>query len=216
MLKEMKDYNDNAILNEKFCITGGTGSFGKKMVSRLLDLGVEEIRVFSRDEKKQDDMRKEFSDKRLKFLIGDVRNYEDLNMAFKGVDFVFHAAALKQVPSCEFFPDQAILTNIEGTINAVKSAKINGIQKFVLLSTDKAVYPINAMGMTKALAEKVLQAEVRRDSSNTEFMVTRYGNVMGSRGSVIPLFIQQIINEEEITITNPLMTKIFDEFGGVN
>ena len=194
-------------LNEKFCITGGTGSFGKKMVSRLLDLGVKEIRVFSRDEKKQDDMRKEFSDKRLKFLIGDVRNYEDLNMAFKGVDFVFHAAALKQVPSCEFFPDQAILTNIEGTINAVKSAKINGIQKFVLLSTDKAVYPINAMGMTKALAEKVLQAEVRRDSSNTEFMVTRYGNVMGSRGSVIPLFIQQIINEEEITITNPHMTR---------
>ena len=193
--------------NSRFCITGGTGSFGKKMVNRLLISDAEEIRVFSRDEKKQDDMRKQFSDKRLKFLIGDVRNFEDLNMAFRGVDFVFHAAALKQVPSCEFFPDQAILTNVDGTRNAVKSANENGVKKFVLLSTDKAVYPINAMGMTKALAEKVIEAEVRRNLTHTEFMVTRYGNVMGSRGSVIPLFVQQIKNNKPITITNPEMTR---------
>ena len=193
--------------NETFCITGGTGSFGKKMIERLLCLETREIRIFSRDEKKQDDMRKQYEDDRLKFLIGDVRNPLDLTSAFENVDYVFHAAALKQVPSCEFFPEQAIMTNIEGTRNAVNAAKHNGVKKFVLLSTDKAVYPINAMGMTKALAEKVVQAEVRRGNAKTKFMITRYGNVMASRGSVIPLFIEQLKSGNPITITNAEMTR---------
>lgn len=194
--------------DKSFCITGGTGSFGKQMLGRLLKYDAKSIKIFSRDEKKQDDLRKATKDPRVSFFIGDVRKYSDLKYAFSNVDYVFHAAALKQVPSCEFFPEQAFRTNVEGTQNAALAAIEMGVNKFVLLSTDKAVYPINVMGITKALAEKIIQAEARKwMSSETKFMITRYGNVMGSRGSVIPLFIDHITNNKNLTITNPDMTR---------
>ena len=194
--------------DKSFCITGGTGSFGKQMLNRLLKHDAKSIKIFSRDEKKQDDLRKATNDSRVSFVIGDVREYGDLKYAFLNVDYVFHAAALKQVPSCEFFPEQAFRTNVEGTQNAALAAIEMGVKKFVLLSTDKAVYPINVMGITKALAEKIIQAEARkRISGETKFMITRYGNVMGSRGSVIPLFIDHIKNNRNLTITNPDMTR---------
>ncbi len=189
-------------------ITGGTGSFGKTMASRLLDAGYGEIRIFSRDECKQDEMRNAFADKRLKFYIGDVRSRESVDQAMKGVDLVFHAAALKQVPSCEFFPMQAVETNIVGSHNVVESAVAHEIDCLVCLGTDKAVYPVNAMGMTKALMEKVAQSVARRLSDDeTRICSVRYGNVMYSRGSVIPLFIQQILDGKPLTITDPKMTR---------
>lgn len=194
--------------NKTFCITGGTGSFGKRMLSSLLNTDAKAIKILSRDEKKQDALRREVKDDRVQFILGDVREIDDLRYAFNDVDYVFHAAALKQVPSCEFFPDQAVKTNVVGTQNAAVAARDVGVKKFVMLSTDKAVYPINAMGMSKALAEKIIQAEARKFGSHeTEFMITRYGNVMGSRGSVIPLFIDQILSSMELTITDPNMTR---------
>jgi UDP-N-acetylglucosamine 4,6-dehydratase/5-epimerase len=194
--------------NKTFCITGGTGSFGTRMLSSLLKTDAKTIKIFSRDEKKQDALRREIKDDRVQFILGDVREIDDLRYAFNDVDYVFHAAALKQVPSCEFFLDQAIKTNVVGTQNAAIAARDVGVEKFVMLSTDKAVYPINAMGMSKALAEKIIQAEARKFGTHkTEFMITRYGNVMGSRGSVIPLFINQIMSSVELTITDPNMTR---------
>ena len=189
-------------------ITGGTGSFGEAVLKRFLQGDIGEIKVFSRDEKKQDDMRNYFSDDRLKFCIGDVRDFDSIADAVKGVDYVFHAAALKQVPSCEFHPMEAIKTNVLGTENTIKASINAGVKRFVLLSTDKAVHPVNAMGMTKALAEKVLIANTRHlgDEDGT-FCFTRYGNVMASRGSVIPLFISQIKHKKEITVTDPDMTR---------
>ena len=190
-------------------ITGGTGSFGNKMLRYFLsntDIG--EIRVFSRDEEKQDKMRNELCNSKVKFYIGDVRDYESVNKAMIGVDFVFHAAALKQVPSCEFFPMEAVKTNVIGANNVLNAAQNNNIGKIVVLSTDKAVYPINAMGMTKALMEKLMMAKARETDHNlTTFCATRYGNVMASRGSVIPLFIRQIKENSDITITDPEMTR---------
>ena len=194
--------------NRTFCITGGTGSFGTRMLSSLLKTDAKTIKIFSRDEKKQDSLRRQIKDDRVQFILGDVREINDLRYAFNDVDYVFHAAALKQVPSCEFFPDQAVKTNVVGTQNAAVAARDVGVEKFVMLSTDKAVYPINAMGMSKALAEKIIQAEARKFGTHqTEFMITRYGNVMGSRGSVIPLFINQIMSSMELTITDPNMTR---------
>jgi len=194
--------------DKSFCITGGTGSFGTRMLSSLLRSNAKTIKIFSRDEKKQDSLRKATQDQRVQFILGDVRDINDLRYAFDKVDYVFHAAALKQVPSCEFFPEQAVRTNVQGTYNASIAARDVGVKKFVMLSTDKAVYPINAMGMSKALAEKIIQAEARKFGAHrTEFMITRYGNVMGSRGSVIPLFIQQLLRSEKLTITDPLMTR---------
>jgi len=189
-------------------ITGGTGTFGNAVLRRFLALGVREIRVFSRDEKKQDDMRREFPDPRLKFYIGDVRIPESLADAMVDVDFIFHAAALKQVPSCEFYPMEAIRTNAIGTENVLNAAVANGVGKVVVLSTDKAAYPINAMGMSKALMEKLMMAKARVASDRgTVLCATRYGNVMASRGSVIPLFIQQIRDGSPLTITDPNMTR---------
>lgn len=188
-------------------VTGGTGSFGNAVVSKLLN-EFEEIRIFSRDEKKQDDMRKSFGSTKLKFFLGDVRDKSTLYAALRGADFVFHAAALKQVPSCEFFPLEAVKTNVLGTSNVLEVSEELGVQKVVCLSTDKAAYPINAMGMSKALMEKVVQAKAR-SSSSTIFCLTRYGNVMGSRGSVIPLFKELIERKEELTITDPNMTRYF-------
>jgi len=187
-------------------ITGGTGSFGNAVLRRFLDSDLAEIRIFSRDEKKQDDMRGRFRNEKLKFYIGDVRDYDSVLGATRGVDFIFHAAALKQVPSCEFHPMQALKTNVEGTHNTIRAAIQNKVGKVVCLSTDKAVYPINAMGMSKALMEKVAVA-ASRNAPDTRIMVTRYGNVMGSRGSVIPLFARQIVSGEPITITDPAMTR---------
>lgn len=187
-------------------ITGGTGSFGNAVVRRFLDTDIKEIRIFSRDEKKQDDMRKYYKNPKLKFYIGDVRNYDSLIDAFRGVDYVFHAAALKQVPSCEFYPMEAVRTNVIGTENVLNASINAGVKKVICLSTDKAVYPINAMGITKALMEKVAIAKSRADNGTT-ICITRYGNVMASRGSVIPLFINQIRNNEPITITDPNMTR---------
>ncbi|MDC1263080.1 polysaccharide biosynthesis protein [Planktomarina temperata] len=196
------------LTDKTFCITGGTGSFGKTMLLSLLRSNAKTIKIFSRDEKKQDALRKAINDERVQFILGDVRDINDLKYAFNNVDFVFHAAALKQVPSCEFFPEQALRTNVQGTHNAALAARDVGVKKFVMLSTDKAVYPINAMGISKALAEKIIQAEARKSRCNdTQFMITRYGNVMGSRGSVIPLFIDQILNHQKLTITNPNMTR---------
>ena len=189
-------------------ITGGTGSFGRTMVQHLLGRGVGAINVLSRDEAKQDDMRRRFGDSRLHFFLGDVRDYDSVAAAFGDTDFVFHAAALKQVPSCEFFPAQAVKTNVIGSHNVVEAAAAKGVRSVVLLSTDKAVYPVNAMGMSKALMEKTAQAFARNNpSSRTTVCVTRYGNVMCSRGSVIPLFVRQLKVGEPLTVTEPTMTR---------
>lgn len=189
-------------------ITGGTGSFGNAVLKRFLDSDLKEIRIFSRDEKKQDDMRKKYNNSKLKFYIGDVRDYRSISDAMDGVDYVFHAAALKQVPSCEFFPLQAVETNVIGTGNVLDAAIAKKVKKVIVLSTDKAAYPINAMGMSKALMEKVAIAKGRNIGENgTIICRTRYGNVMGSRGSVIPLFRKQIKDGEPLTITNPEMTR---------
>lgn len=188
-------------------ITGGTGSFGNAVLQRFLNTDVREIRIFSRDEKKQDDMRIELNNPKLKFFIGDVRNYDSVRDAMTGVDYVFHAAALKQVPSCEFYPMEALRTNVLGTENVMNAAADRGIQRLVFLSTDKAVYPINAMGISKAMAEKVVVAKSRVMSAGPVLCATRYGNVMASRGSVIPLFIKQIKSGHPLTITDPSMTR---------
>jgi len=197
------------IKNKKLLITGGTGSFGNAVMQRFLESDhFDEIRIFSRDEKKQDDMRKRFNSPKIKFYIGDTRDSNSVDNVVNGVDYIFHAAALKQVPSCEFFPIEAVKTNIMGTENVLCSAEKYGIKKVVVLSTDKAAYPINAMGMSKALMEKVAIAKSRNlDDSKTIFCATRYGNVMASRGSVIPLFIDQIKNGKPLTITDPNMTR---------
>lgn len=189
-------------------ITGGTGSFGRTVLKRFLDTDIEEIRIFSRDEKKQDDMRKIYANEKLKFYIGDVRNLESIQEATIGVDYIFHAAALKQVPSCEFFPMEAVRTNVIGTDNVLNAAIKNGVKKVICLSTDKAAYPINAMGTSKAMMEKVAMAKSRTvDPKNTLICITRYGNVMASRGSVIPIFVEQIKSNKPITVTNPNMTR---------
>ncbi len=189
-------------------ITGGTGSFGNAVTERFLKTDIKEIRIFSRDEKKQDDMRKDFHDDRLKFFIGDVRDIQSIKNALYGVDYIFHAAALKQVPSCEFFPLEAVKTNIIGTDNVLTAAIELGVKKVICLSTDKAAYPINAMGISKAMMEKVFVAKSKTvDPNKTLICGTRYGNVMASRGSVIPLFIDQIKANKPITITNPEMTR---------
>jgi UDP-N-acetylglucosamine 4,6-dehydratase len=189
-------------------ITGGTGSFGNAVLKSFLESGLKEIRIFSRDEKKQDDMRTDYNNDKIKFIIGDVREFSSIKSALQGVDYVFHAAALKQVPSCEFFPLEAVRTNILGAENLLEAAFRNAVKKVIVLSTDKAVYPINAMGLSKAMMEKLMVAKSRYlDSSKQVFCGTRYGNVMGSRGSVIPLFIQQIKAGKPITITDPKMTR---------
>ncbi|MBU3593284.1 polysaccharide biosynthesis protein [Polynucleobacter sp. 71A-WALBACH] len=187
-------------------ITGGTGSFGNAVLRRFLNTDISEIRIFSRDEKKQDDMRKKYADPRLKFYIGDVRDYSSILNAVRGVDYIYHAAALKQVPSCEFHPIEAVKTNVLGTENVLEAAISSDVKRVVCLSTDKAVYPINAMGISKAMMEKVMVAK-SRSSDKTVICGTRYGNVMASRGSVIPLFIEQIRNGKPITITDPSMTR---------
>lgn len=189
-------------------ITGGTGSFGNTVLKRFLKTNVKEIRVFSRDEKKQEDMRIALSNDKLKFYLGDVRDYSSISQAMVGVDYVFHAAALKQVPSCEFYPMEAVKTNVLGTENVLNAAILNGVKRVVVLSTDKAVYPINAMGISKALAEKVVIAKSRNiPRDGTVICCTRYGNVMASRGSVIPLFINQMKSNETLTVTDPNMTR---------
>ncbi|PKK98000.1 MAG: UDP-glucose 4-epimerase [Tenericutes bacterium HGW-Tenericutes-2] len=194
--------------NSVLLITGGTGSFGNAVVRRFLDLSVKEIRILSRDEKKQEDMRKFYNNDKLKYYIGDVRDYSSIEGAFIGVDYVFHAAALKQVPSCEFYPMEAVKTNILGSDNVISACVKNGIKKAIFLSTDKAAYPINAMGMSKAIMEKNVIARSRQLRINdTVLCLTRYGNVMASRGSVIPLFLDQIHSKKPITITNPEMTR---------
>lgn len=192
--------------NKVLLITGGTGSFGNAVLRRFLDSDLREIRVLSRDEKKQDDMRKKYQSGKLKFYVGDVRDYQSVLNAIRGVDFVFHAAALKQVPSCEFHPMEAVKTNVLGTENVLEAAIACGVQRVICLSTDKAVYPINAMGISKAMMEKVVVAK-SRTSNSTVICATRYGNVMASRGSVIPLFVEQIRNGKPITITDPQMTR---------
>ncbi len=197
----------NSINHKTLLISGGTGSFGNAVVNRFLSTDhFKEIRIFSRDEKKQDDMRNHLKNEKLKFYIGDVRDYTSIERAMRGVDYVFHAAALKQVPSCEFFPLEAAKTNVFGTQNVIDAAIINKVSKIICLSTDKAAYPINAMGISKALMEKVAIA-ASRNSTHTTVCLTRYGNVMASRGSVIPLFLNQIKNGKVITITDPNMTR---------
>ncbi|MEU8262044.1 polysaccharide biosynthesis protein [Micromonospora sp. NPDC048999] len=192
----------------RFLITGGTGSFGLTMVSRLLRAGAAEVRVLSRDESKQDAMRHRLGDDRVRYYVGDVRDYDSVARASRDIEFVFHAAALKQVPSCEFFPLEAVRTNVLGSANVVDACERNGVEALVLLSTDKAVYPVNAMGMTKALMEKVAQAHSRNNSAaRTRVCCVRYGNVMYSRGSVIPLFIDQIRRGVPLTVTEPKMTR---------
>lgn len=194
--------------NKILLITGGTGSFGNAVLNRFLDTGIKEIRIFSRDEKKQHDMRIALNNPKVKFHIGDVRNYDSIEMAMYGVDYVFQAAALKQVPSCEFFPIEATLTNVFGTNNVIKAAVANKVKNVICLSTDKAAYPINAMGMSKALMEKVAVAASRNITGDTtKICLTRYGNVMASRGSVIPFFIDQIKKKQPITVTDPNMTR---------
>jgi len=189
-------------------VTGGTGSFGSTMVRRLLTANVAEVRILSRDEAKQDEMRRALADSRAKFYLGDVRDYGSVADAMRGVDLVFHAAALKQVPSCEFFPAQAVRTNINGSANVIEAAAACGVRSVVCLSTDKAVYPINAMGMTKALMEKTAQAFARNNpSSSTTVSIIRYGNVLFSRGSVVPLFVEQIRSGQPMTVTDPKMTR---------
>jgi len=192
--------------NKKLLITGGTGSFGNAVLRRFLDSDLRELRILSRDEKKQDDMRKKYKSGKLKFYIGDVRDFQSVMTAVRGVDFIFHAAALKQVPSCEFYPLEAVKTNVLGTENVLEAAIQAGVSRVVGLSTDKAVYPINAMGISKAMMEKVIVAK-SRCSSETVICATRYGNVMASRGSVIPLFCGQIQSGQPITITDPSMTR---------
>jgi len=189
-------------------ITGGTGSFGNTVLKRFLSTDVREIRIFSRDEKKQEEMRIALNNEKLKFYIGDIRNYDSISQAMKGVDYVFHAAALKQVPSCEFYPFEAVRTNVLGAENVMSAAIANAAQRVIVLSTDKAVYPINAMGLSKALMEKFMVAKARmQDEGETVLCATRYGNVMGSRGSVIPLFIAQLKEGKQLTITDPNMTR---------
>lgn len=189
-------------------ITGGTGSFGNAVLRRLLTMNVDQIRIFSRDEKKQEDMRIELGDDRVKFYIGDVREYSSIHQAMKGVDYVFHAAALKQVPSCEFYPMEAVRTNILGAENTMTAAIANKVSKIVVLSTDKAVYPINAMGLSKAMMEKLMVAKSRmQEPGETVLCATRYGNVMASRGSVIPLFVQQLREGKPLTVTDANMTR---------
>jgi UDP-N-acetylglucosamine 4,6-dehydratase len=198
----------DAMYGATVAITGGTGSFGSTMVSYLLTRGVESVHILSRDEAKQDAMRRRVSDSRLKFFLGDVRDRDSVAASFIDTDFVFHAAALKQVPSCEFFPQQAVKTNIIGTHNVVEAAAAAGVRSLVCLSTDKAVYPVNAMGMSKALMEKTAQAFSRNHpKSGTTVSVTRYGNVMYSRGSVIPLFVEQVQAGQPLTVTEPRMTR---------
>jgi len=193
-------------LDKTLLITGGTGSFGNAVLRRFLDSDLHEIRIFSRDEKKQDDMRKKYADPKLKFYIGDVRDYQSVLNAVRGVDFIFHAAALKQVPSCEFYPLEAVKTNVLGTENTLEAAINCGVKRVICLSTDKAVYPINAMGISKAMMEKIIVAK-SRSSNDTVICATRYGNVMASRGSVIPLFINQIRVGQPLTITDASMTR---------
>lgn len=189
-------------------ITGGTGSFGNAVLRRFLHTDIKEIRVFSRDEKKQEDMRIDLNSDKVKFYIGDVRNYDSIDSALHGVDFIFHAAALKQVPSCEFYPMEAVRTNVLGTENVLNAAVSNGVKNVITLSTDKAVYPINAMGISKAMMEKLMVAKARMaGETETVFSGTRYGNVMASRGSVIPLFIKQIRDGKPLTVTDPNMTR---------
>ncbi|MDP2782156.1 polysaccharide biosynthesis protein [Devosia sp.] len=194
--------------SKRLLITGGTGSFGNAVLKRALDTDLAEIRIFSRDEKKQDDQRKRYSHPKLRFYIGDVRDRDSLQQAMRGVDYVFHAAALKQVPSCEFYPMQAVLTNVLGTENVLSAAIAAGVQRVVCLSTDKAVYPINAMGFSKAMMEKVMVAASRNlEDTSTVICGTRYGNVMASRGSVIPLIVGQVLQGKPITLTDPAMTR---------
>lgn len=194
--------------NSTVLITGGTGSFGQTILKHFLKTDVNEIRIFSRDEKKQEELRLSLNNPKLKFYIGDVRNYDSLQQAMKNVDYVFHAAALKQVPSCEFYPLEALRTNVQGTENAMNAAIACNVKRMVFLSTDKAVYPINAMGLSKAMAEKLLVAKSRNQQpGETIFCATRYGNVMASRGSVIPLFVSQIKANKPLTITDPNMTR---------
>jgi UDP-glucose 4-epimerase len=196
-------FNGNTLL-----ITGGTGSFGNAVLNRFLKTDIKEIRVFSRDEKKQEDMRIALNSDKVKFYIGDVRNFDSIDSALKGVDYIFHAAALKQVPSCEFYPMEAVRTNILGAENVLNAAIANKVKKVIVLSTDKAVYPVNAMGLSKAMMEKLMLAKSRTSSfTDTVFCATRYGNVMASRGSVIPLFVQQIKEGKPLTITDPEMTR---------
>lgn len=199
---------ENMFKDKVLLITGGTGSFGNAVLKRFLESDLKEIRIFSRDEKKQEDMRIKYNNEKIKFYIGDVRDYRSIEDAMDGVDYIFHAAALKQVPSCEFFPVQAVQTNILGTNNVLEAAINHNVKKVIVLSTDKAAYPINAMGMSKALMEKVAVAKGRNLKENqTVICRTRYGNVMASRGSVIPLFCEQIENGKPLTITNPEMTR---------
>ncbi len=194
--------------NKVLMITGGTGSFGQTVLNRFLATEVREIRIFSRDEKKQEEMRIALNHQKLKFYIGDVRDYESVFSAMKGVDYVFHAAALKQVPSCEFYPMEAVRTNVLGTENVMNAATANGVKRVVVLSTDKAVYPINAMGISKAMAEKLVVAKARTQlDDETVLCATRYGNVMASRGSVIPLFVSQLKEGKPLTVTDPNMTR---------
>lgn len=195
--------------NKKILITGGTGSFGNAFVSRLLKTACDEIRILSRDEAKQEFMRRELQDDRLRFHIGDVRDRRSVDRAVRGVEYVFHAAALKQVPSCEFFPDQALLTNVIGSQNVLESAVDHRVRHVVCLSTDKAVYPVNAMGMTKALMEKTVQAKARSlgENAHTILSCVRYGNVLYTRGSVVPVFVDQILAGQPLTVTNPAMTR---------
>jgi UDP-glucose 4-epimerase len=197
------DFNGKCLL-----ITGGTGSFGNAVLRRFLDTSIKEIRIFSRDEKKQDDMRQFYKNPKIKYIIGDVRDRQSIDNAVQGVDFIFHAAALKQVPSCEFFPGEAVRTNVLGCENVLNSSLEFKVKKVIVLSTDKAVYPINAMGMSKALSEKVMVAKSRNlNGTGSVFCGTRYGNVMASRGSVIPLFVSQIKQNKPITVTDPNMTR---------
>lgn len=199
----MNSFDDSVVT-----ITGGTGSFGSTMAVNLLDKGVRQINIFSRDEAKQDEMRRRFNDERLRFFLGDVRDAASVAPAVRGADYVFHAAALKQVPSCEFFPQQAVKTNVEGSDNVIKAAAEAGVRSLVCLSTDKAVYPVNAMGMSKALMEKTAQAFARNfPDSDMTVSVTRYGNVMYSRGSVIPMFVSQLQSGKPLTLTDPEMTR---------
>ncbi len=194
--------------NKVLLITGGTGSFGNSIVKKFIESSLKEIRIFSRDEKKQEDMRSFFKNSKLKFYIGDIRDYNSINEACYNVDYIFHAAALKQVPSCEFYPSEAIKTNVLGSQNVIDAAINNKVNKLVMLSTDKAVYPINSMGLSKAMMEKIMVAKSRLiGESPTVICATRYGNVMGSRGSVIPLFISQFKNKDPLTITDPKMTR---------
>jgi len=193
--------------NKILLITGGTGSFGNAVLRRLLKLDIKEIRIFSRDEKKQDDMRRKYADHRIKFYIGNVRDYESIMNVIRGVDYVFHSAALKQVPSCEFHPIEAVKTNIIGTENLLTAAINTNVKRVICLSTDKAVYPINAMGMSKAMMEKIFVAKSRQGGNSTVICGTRYGNVLASRGSVIPLFVELINKNQELTLTDPNMTR---------